>query len=223
MSRSFVISLIVFAGFILYSCAVLEKMDGSSKDEIEKFKMSKDEMWNELKKARNENIKLQDQIGSLQKANQRTRDENEIKIGLMQDQIGSLDEQIVRLQEENQRLTDENKRLAVKLHTCQLAHGTSLSEPHEKAVSKIKMKVLSGDGDLKSAKEMAGRLRQAGYNINIIHLANRSDYLHPTVYYLPKSLSIAKRLVLLLGEDTIMKPLTWSSAYDIIVVTGKNP
>lgn len=223
MSRSLLITLILCVFLILYSCAVLEKMDGSPKDDIEKFKMSKDEMWNELKKARNENIKLQDQVRALQEGNQRIRDENEIKIGLIQDQIGSLDEQIVMLQEENKRLTDGNKRLAVKLHRCQLAHGTSLSEPHEKAISKIKMKVLSGDGDLNSAKEMAKRLRGAGYNIKIFHHANRADFTHTTVYYLPTFLKEAKRLVLLLGEDTIVKPLTWSSAYDIIAVTGKNP
>ena len=191
MSRPFVITLILCMGLILPNCAVLEKMDGSSKDEIEKFKMSKGEMWNELKKARNENIRLRDQVRTLQ--------------------------------EGNQRITDENKRLAIKLHTCQLAHGTSLSESHEKAISKIRMKALSGDGDLNSAKEMAKRLRGAGYNIKIFHHANRSDYLCSTVYCLPTFLREAKRLVLLLGEHTIIKPLTWPSAYDIIVVTGKNP
>jgi regulator of replication initiation timing len=223
MSRSFVITLIVCVGFIFHGCGALEYVDGSSKDEIEKFKMSKEEMWNELKKARNENTQLQDQTRALQKGNQRIRDENEIKIGLIKDQIGSLDKQIVTLQEENQRLTDENKHLSLKLHRCQLAYETSLSEPHEKAISKIKMKVLSGDGDLNSAKEMAKRLRGAGYTIKIFHHANRADFEHTTVYYLPTFLREAKRLVLLLGEHTIIKPLTWSSAYDLIVVTGNNP
>lgn len=135
MSRSFLIALILCVCLILHGCAVLEKMDGSSKDEIEKFKMSKDEMWNELKKTKAENIKLQVE-------NQRIRDEHDIKIELMKDQVVFLDEQIIMLQEENQRLTDENKNLAVKLHGCQLAYETSMSEPHEKDISKIKMKVV---------------------------------------------------------------------------------
>jgi TolA-binding protein len=223
MFRSFVITLIVCVGFILQGCAVLETMDGSSKDEIEKFKMSKDEMWKELKKARNGNTQLQDQISALQQGNQRIRDENETKIGLMKEQIVSLDERIVTLQEENQSLSDENKRLSLKLHRCQLAHETALSEPHEKNISKIRMKVLAGNGDLNSAKEMAQRLRGAGYNIKVFHHANRDNFVHTTVYYLPTFLREAKRLVLLLGEHTIIQPLTWPSAYDIIVVTGNNP
>lgn len=216
MSRSFLIALILFMVCIFQGCGALEYVDGSSKDEIEKFKMSKDEMWNELKKAKAENINLQVE-------NQRIRDENDIKIALMKDQIESLDECMITLQEENQRLTDENKNLAVKLHGCQLKHETPISESHEKDISKIKMKVLCGDGDLNSAKDMAKKLRQAGYNINIIHHANRSDYLHPTVYYLPTFLKEAKRLILMLGENTIIKPLTWSSEFDIIVVTAKHP
>lgn len=225
MSRLFLIGLIVCVGFIFHGCAVLEKMDGSSKDEIEKFKMSKDEMWNELKKAKNDNNELQNQISALEKVNQRTKDEHENSIKALRDQNELLNVQLIELKEENIMLTNENRALLQKVSTRQAEYGAPVSESYEleKCLRGLRIKVLSGDGDLTSAREMSKRLREKGCTIESIHYASRSNFSRNTVYSKPESQDKAKRLVSCLGGNTIYKQLTWPSVFDIIVVTGKNP
>lgn len=225
MTRSFLITLILCVGFVFHGCGALEYVDGSSQDEIEKFKLSKDEMWNELKKAKNENIQLKNQVNALQEENQRIRDENKIKISLMQDQTGSLDEQIVTLKEEKQRLTGENQALLQKAAARQGEYGAPASESHDlgKYLWGLKIKVLSGDGDLGSAIEMSKRLREKGCAIEAIQYAPRSNFSKNTVYSKPECQEKAKRLASLLGSTTIYKQLTWPSVFDIIVVTGQAP
>jgi len=95
-------------------------------------------------------------------------------------------------------------------------------ELHED-IQKLRVKVLSGDGDLNSAKEMARKLRNMGYKISLIDYAPRSNFSQNTVYFAAKSQNGAKRLVLSLGGNAICKPITWSSIFDLIVVTGKTP
>ena len=62
MFRACLIVLIVHLGFIFQGCAGLEYLDGSSKEETEKFKMTKNEMWNKIKKLKIENARSQKQI-----------------------------------------------------------------------------------------------------------------------------------------------------------------
>ncbi len=88
-------------------------------------------------------------------------------------------------------------------------------------VATLKLKVLSGDGDLNSAKRMAKKLGNMGYKIKLVDRAPRSNFLRNTVYFASGFQDEAKRLVSSLGNNTILKPLTWSSKFDIIVVTGK--
>lgn len=90
------------------------------------------------------------------------------------------------------------------------------------AVATLKLKVLSGDGDLNSAKRMAKKLGNMGYKIRLIDRAPQSNFLRNTVYFALGFQDEAKRLVSSLGDNTILKPLSWFSIFDIIVVTGKN-
>ena len=89
-------------------------------------------------------------------------------------------------------------------------------------VTTLKLKVLSGDGDLNSAKKMAKKLRNMGYKIKLIDRAPQSSFLRNTVFFALGFQDEAKRLGFSLGDNTILKPLSWSSIFDIIVVTGKN-
>ena len=93
----------------------------------------------------------------------------------------------------------------------------------EKDIRQLKIRVLSGDGALNSAEEMARKLRNMGYKIESIDRAPRSNFLRNTVYFAPGFQNEAKRLVISLGGNTILKPLSCSSIFDLIVVTGKNP
>ena len=225
MSRAYLIIVILHLALIFQGCAPLEYLDGSSEEETRKFKMTKDEMWNEIEKLKAENADLQGQINSLSEENQRIRDENESNMASMRDQNEVLNEQVNRLKEENQRITDDNQLLAKRLAELQLKHETLASGSYEleKDIGKLKIKVLSGDGNLNSAKEMASKLRNMDYKIELIHYAPRSNFLRDTVYFAPKFQKEAERLAFSLGGNTVVKPLSWTSVFDLIAVTGKNP
>lgn len=216
MFRAYLVILVLQLGFVFQGCAVLEYLDGSSKEETEKLKMSKDQMWNKMEKLKIENTKLQKQISVLIKENQemaRKRDQNQL-----------LNEQIKNLKEENQVIRDQNQALVRKLDGVQLKYKTLSSKSYDmgKDIRRIKIKVLSGDGNLNSAKEMAKKLRNMGYKIKLIDRAPRSSFLRNTVFFAPKFEYEARRLVSRLGGSTIVKPLNWYSIFDLIIVTGKN-
>jgi len=84
----------------------------------------------------------------------------------------------------------------------------------------IRMKVLSGEGKIDSAKRMSKRLTVMGYKVETVGMAESSDYPANTVYFTAKYKKEAKTLASRLGKDTIVKPLTWKSVFSIIVVTG---
>jgi septal ring factor EnvC (AmiA/AmiB activator) len=196
MFRASLVIIILHVCFLFLSCSAFKYADGSSEKDIQKFKMTKDEMWDELEKLKKENQRLRTQINIYKKDNQRLREENK----------------------------DLSTKLA-KLATLKQRSDTYASKSYElqNDVTKIKMKVLSGDGDLNSAREMAIKLKTMGYEIALIHYASRSNFLQHTVYSTPKFQDEAKRIVSDLGGDTIYKPLSWPSIFDIIVTTGKNP
>jgi len=131
-------------------------LDGSSEEETKKFKMTKEEMWNEKERLKIKNLKLQRQIGILEKEDQRISDENENQMARMRDQNAVLNEQIDKLKEENQRISDENQVLAKKITALQLKQKTPSSKSHESEkegheielmyVQKSSVRVRSGPG-----------------------------------------------------------------------------
>lgn len=84
----------------------------------------------------------------------------------------------------------------------------------------IRMKVLSGEGKIDSAKRMAKRLTAMGYKVESVAMAENADYPANTVYFTEKYKKEAKALASRLGKNTIVKPLTWKSVFNLIVVTG---
>jgi outer membrane murein-binding lipoprotein Lpp len=92
----------------------------------------------------------------------------------------------------------------------------------EKEITKIKVKVLSGDGNLASAKKMSGVLKGFGYNINKVGYAKRDNFLVNTVFFASGYEEEADKIAKQLGGKSISLPLTWTSTFDIIVVTGKH-
>ena len=119
MIRAYLIIFIVYLCLIFQGCATSEHLEASSKD-IERFKMTKEGMWNEMQKLKIKNWNLQRQIGFLEKENQRIRDQNEL-----------LNEQINKLREESKRISDENQVLGQKLTALQLKHETPSSKFYE--------------------------------------------------------------------------------------------
>ena len=156
MFRTYIIIFIVHLCFMFQGCATSEHLEGSSREEAKKFKMTKEEMWNEMERLKIKNLKLQRQIGILEKENQRIRDENESKMPMTRDQNALLNEQMDKLRDENQRIRDENQVLAEKLTNLQLKDETLSSKPYEPEkegyeiesmyVQKRSVRVRSGPG-----------------------------------------------------------------------------
>ena len=201
MLKTYFIIAFLLLGFTLQGCATMEKLDGSTEDELAKFKMDKNQMWKELKLCRNENRALRNQVSLPKQENQR---------------IADLEEQIRELEKENERLINEKTELEEKLF------APEVKEPEQqKDVRKLKIKVLSGDGKIGSAKQMAEKLTEMGYRVSSVALAPRSTFNQTIVYFAPAVKNEADSLATQLGSSTISKPLSWSSEFDLIVVTGK--
>jgi len=111
MYRGFIIVLIMQLGFFIHGCTTLEYIDGSSKEELKKFKMSKYGMIHEMEKVKTDNVNLQRQIdilNTLVKEKQRISDEKESKIAGLR---GENENELARLREENELLSEQIKNV----------------------------------------------------------------------------------------------------------------
>ena len=88
----------------------------------------------------------------------------------------------------------------------------------------VRMKVLSGDGRLESARRVAAVLRERGYDVDAVGMAPSKGFEADTVFYADgfeaAAARVAGNLAESLGRGARTRPLTWSSVYEIIVVTG---
>jgi len=219
--------MIPFLGLCLFfqGCAAMEYFDGSSEEEIRRFKLGKSGIPKEGEKPQIEKVDLQKRIDILREENRGIRDENVNEMARLRGQSVILMDQIRKLEEENRRVRNEYKVLAKKTAGLRSERKTPSMKSYQPAkdMRKLKIKVLSGVGDLKSAKVMAKKLRNIGYRITFIDSAPRSNFLQNTIYFAPTFQADAKRLVFGLGSNAILKPLSWPSKFDLVVVTGKNP
>jgi len=119
MFRAYVIIFIVHLCFIFQGCATSEHLEAGLRD-IERFKMTKEKMWDEIQRLKIKNSNLERQIGVLENENQRMRDQNEL-----------LNKQINKSKEENKRISDEDRAFGQRLTVLQLKHETPSSRPYE--------------------------------------------------------------------------------------------
>ena len=64
----FIVAIFILNSTLLFQgCGALKYFDNSSEGETQKFRMTKDQIWNEKEKLKVENKKLRTQIGGLQK------------------------------------------------------------------------------------------------------------------------------------------------------------
>lgn len=222
MFRTHFFMLILTVGFVCYGCANLKTLDGSSKEKRNPSKMSKSEMYDEVQKLQIENEQLQKQLQSAEEMNQQLKDENEKKIAHVSERNRSLNQEVDRLKKDNQRIVQENEVLKQKLPDTQVKTNIVAPAPlkKDKTIGKLKIKVLFGDGELNSASKMARQLRSLGYPVQLVDQAPRSNFDSTIIYFAPKSKYEAKRLRAKLGGQLTLKPLSWPSSFDLIVVTG---
>ncbi|MBU4471731.1 MAG: TolC family protein [Desulfobacteraceae bacterium] len=85
----------------------------------------------------------------------------------------------------------------------------------------LRIKVLSGNADLKSAEKAANYLKTLGYAVDRVDFALRSDFSSTTIFFAKSFGKSAETLASDLNlEKSAVKPLSWPSTFDLIVVTG---
>jgi len=222
MFRTYALIFILSMGFILHGCTAFKFLDGSSGEEEETSDINQQEIYAELNKLKSENEDLQRQIDITNEQNQRFRVESEKKYAQVREQNLTLRQENTKFKEDNQRIIEENETLKKKRADIQVKAKSSVSASHKviKGVGGLKIKVLSGDGNFNSAKQMAKKLRKGGYTIQLVDQAHRSDFKKTTIYFAPKFKYEAKRLASNLGGNPALKSLNWPSKFNLIIVTG---
>ena len=85
----------------------------------------------------------------------------------------------------------------------------------------LKVKVLASTTDIKPAKDLAALLTEKGFSIESVDFASSSNYIYDTFYYAEGYEVEAEGMAAALGGRTVLKPITWESAFDVIVVKGE--
>lgn len=213
MFRVCLLVLFVLVAPVFQGCGALGFFKGDSKEGVKETEAGKEQVAKEVTRLRMENINLKKKVDILKKENEEIRKENLREIAKVEVKSGALNEELMKLREENQKIVNENRLLKERLQRF----------TQKKDLRELKIKVLSGDGNFSSAKRMAKRLMGMDYEIRLIGFAPRSNFKKNTVYFAPKFEKEGRSLVSSLGANTVLKPLTWSSIFDLIVVTVKNP
>ncbi len=82
----------------------------------------------------------------------------------------------------------------------------------------VSIKVLSGTGDMGSARVLAQKLMNEGYEVNRVDIAP-TRFARNTVFYSGGFKSVALKIADSISLDAVVRPLTWGSSFNIIVVT----
>lgn len=85
----------------------------------------------------------------------------------------------------------------------------------------VRIKVLTGDGKLASASQMAEMVTAMGYKIEKVDKAPTASFSRHTVFYAPDFRKDADNITKRLGGNAVARPLSWPSIFNIIVVAGK--
>jgi hypothetical protein len=130
-------------------------------------------------------------------------------------------EEIAKQDAKQAEMVNEMDRMKAQLaKSREVAVVESPAAKKQAGLKSIRIKVLSGDGKIDSARQMAKRVTAMGYKVENVGMADNSDYPASTIYFAPKYNQEAKTLAKKLGKETITKPLSWKSVFNIIVVTG---
>jgi hypothetical protein len=175
------------------------------------------EIYKEIRIIKVDVERLHEQIDTFKESNQQPIIENEKEIARVIERNQLLNQEVNKLREDNETLKKKLLNIQIEVNTV-----APVPPEAEKDIGTLKIKVLCGDGDLDYAVKMAEKLQTFGYKIPLIDKAPRSNFKVTTLYFKPNTKNEVKRLGSKLGIEHILKPLSWSSGYNIIVVTSKN-
>jgi hypothetical protein len=130
-------------------------------------------------------------------------------------------EEIAKQEAKQAEMVNEMDRMKAQLEISrEVTIEESTAAKKQADLKSLRIKVLSGDGKIDSARQMAKRISSMGYEVGSVEMADHSDYPVIIVYFAPKYKKEAKTLAAKLGKKTVVKPLYWKSVFNLIVVTG---
>jgi len=209
--RTLCIFTLVFC-LAISGCAALDFSGRNTTEELQRSKASIAQLNEQMASVNKDLTLLKSQVQKMKEAEAATKDSSVAgETGVPKEKEAAVSE---AGKKEQVKEVDISKRDEMK----ESADEKQSVEGKETSLKNLKIKVLSGNGKLPTARQMSKKLIEMGYRVGDIGTANRADYAVNTIYFASDYKTEAQRLAARLGGKTIAKPLTWSSVYHIIVV-----
>jgi TolA-binding protein len=197
-------------------CLSSRYSDKTTGDELLKSKASIDAL-NEQMAALNKEIEaLRNELQQIKEEQQKEKADTEeaSPIG----QTAAPEDRVIASVPEPEKKDKIQEIDIVKEETKKAPEEKSIVSQKEITHKALRMKVLSGNGKLSTARDMSTKVAKMGYKSEDIGLASRADYKATTIYYAPEYRMEAEKLAARLGGETISKIMTWPSVFHIILV-----
>lgn len=168
---------------------------------------------------------------ALVKANMELRNEfakKEASLEYNQKLLAESKKEIAELEEENAQLTAEIEQLKeqiAKMSAAEKADEAARAAARQAESTtcaqgrSLRVKILAGAKQAAKAKLLADKLTGLGYKIERIERATR-PFTRTTVYHSPEIAREAKKMAGKMGKNTAVKPISWKSAFNIIIAVG---
>ncbi|MHB8771834.1 MAG: LytR C-terminal domain-containing protein [Syntrophales bacterium] len=191
-------------------CSLFRSIDNSSPEEMRKFQATKDDLWDQAQALEREKAAAQKQLADREAEIARVKNE----LAYWQNETAQADGRFVEL----------NKTVEVLNTQLKQQREPAPQQPQPPPQGKqLLIKVLAGNGKIAAAHRLAKKLEGLGYRIEATDLARRWDYKVTTIFYGPGNKNDAAAMAKRLGKGVIIKPRTWRSVYNLLVVSGRRP
>ena len=204
MKRYLLTAVAMVLAFILLGCAGYSGLKGKSGSEsitaLELRVAEEDERQNERIKA------IDAYIGRMGEGAMGPMEKQELinRIAILESKVNNI---------------ERRNQVSIRIKEKEKSKEEEKEEKEKSRRASIRIKVLSGDRDPTSAKRMAMRLQRFGYKVERTDIATKSNFRETRIFYSSGHRDDAEEMAVKL--DAVVKPLTWQSVFDIIVVTGK--
>ena len=193
-------------------CAGLDISGRNTTEELQRSKASIAQLNEQIASMNKELTLLKSEVQKIKEAEAATKD------SAVAGETGTSKEKEAAVSETGKKDQVKEVDISKRDEIKKSADEKQAVEGKETSLKNLKVKVLSGNGKLPTARQMSKKLIGMGYRVADIGTASRTDYTVNTIYFASDYKEEAQRLAARLGGKTIAKPLTWSSVYHIIVV-----
>jgi hypothetical protein len=193
-------------------CTALDYSGTNTTEELQRSKVSIAHLNEQMTAVNKEVTLLKSEVQKIKEAEATTKDSS------VAGQTGATKEKEAAVSETSKKERVKEVDITKKDEMKKAADEKKAVEGKEISLKELKVKVLSGNGKLPTARQMSKRLIAMGYKVEDIGTATRTDYTVNTIYFASDYKTEAQRLAARLGGKSVAKPLTWSSVFHIIVV-----